>query len=202
MTLACALGATAASADTLLKTDATWSVTKSAPAAPWNTATAFDVSTWQAATTLYNVADYPGYDGYTAQAIWTSGGQFSQTETTIWARRVFQLASLPTSASILAGFDDDADVWVNGSLVISDHNGIANNVGVADLLPYLKAGDNLIAFTVNDNVGVYGCNHAAWLQIDGQVAAVPEPTTTALVLAGLAATAYSVRRRKGLPKTK
>ena len=201
MALACALGATAASADTLLKTDATWSVTPSAPVAPWNTAAAFDVSTWQAATTLFNVADYLG-SSYTAQAIWTSGGQFSNTETTIWARRVFQLAALPSSASLVAGFDDDADVWVNGSLVISDHNGIANNVGVPNLLPYLKAGDNLVAFVVSDNYPVYGYNHAAWLQIDGQVAAVPEPTTYALMLAGLAATAVSVRRRKVPPKAK
>jgi len=51
------------------------------------------------------VADYLGAS-YAAQGIWTSGGQFSTTETTIWARRVFQIASLPTSASLLAGFDD------------------------------------------------------------------------------------------------
>lgn len=204
MALACALAAAPASAVTLLRSDATWSVTPSAPAVAWNTAPVFDVSTWQAATALYNVADYLG-PSYTAQAIWTSGGQFSTTETTIWARRVFQLASLPVSASLVAGFDDDADVWVNGVLVISDHNGIANNVAVPDLLPYLTVGANLIAFTVSDNFGVYGYNHAAWLQIDGQVAAVtavPEPTTTALMLAGLAATAFSVRRRKVQPKAK
>ena len=201
MALACALAAAPASAVTLLKSDATWSVTPSAPAANWNTAPVFDASTWQAATVLFNVADYLG-PSYTAQAIWTSGGQFSQTETTIWARQVFQLASLPASASLVAGFDDDADVWVNGALVISDHNGIANNVGVANLLPYLTVGANLVAFTVSDNYPVYGYNHAGWLQIDAQIAAVPEPTTTALMLAGLGATAFSVRRRKVPPKAK
>lgn len=203
--LACALAgtlaATPARADTLVKTDATWSVTPMAPAAGWNTDTGFNAATWQAATPLYNVADYLG-PSYIAQGLWTSGGQFSTTETTIWARRVFQIASLPSSASLLAGFDDDADVWVNGSLVISDHNGIANNVDVPDLLPYLQVGDNLVAFTVNDNFGVYGYNHSAWMQIDGQVAAVPEPTTTVLMLAGLAATAFSVRRRKVTPKVR
>lgn len=204
LALACALAAAPASAETLLKTDASWSVTPSAPGAGWNTATGFDASTWQAATTLYNVSDYLG-PSYSAQGIWTSGGQFSNTETTIWARRVFQLAALPTSAALLAGFDDDADVWVNGNLVISDHNGIANNVGVPDLLPYLTVGANLVAFTVNDNFPVYGYNHSSWLQIDGQVAAVtavPEPTTYALMLVGLGATAFAVRRRKVHPKTR
>ena len=201
--LACALGVTAASANTLLKTDAAWSVTPSAPAALWNAAIGFDDAAWQAATVLYNVADFPGYGGYTAQGIWSSGGQYSRIETTIWARQVFQLAALPASASLLAGFDDDADVWVNGTLVISDHNGIANGVGVANLLPYLSVGNNLVAFTVTDNYPGYGYNHSAWLQIDGQMAAVtavPKSTTTALMLAGLAATAFSVRRRKVRPK--
>lgn len=203
LALAGAIAIAPVGAATLVNTDASWKVTATAPSTNWNTALGFDTSTWQAATVLYNVSDYPGYGGYTAKGIWSSGGQFSETETTIWARRVFQLASLPASASLLAGFDDDADVWVNGSLVISDHNGIANNVGVANLLPYLTVGDNLVAFVVSDNYPVHGYNHAAWLQIDGQIAAVPEPATIALLMAGLAATAFPLRRRRTvLPKAK
>ena len=79
--------------------------------------------------------------------------------------------------------------------VISDHNGIANNVSVAALLPYLTLGDNLVAFTATDNYTVYGFNHSGWVQIDGQVAAVPEPETYALMLAGLMAVGFTLRRR-------
>ena len=150
--------------------------------------------TFQVASVFDSVADYLG-PTYSAQGIWSSGGQFSSTETSFWARQVFNLNALPISASLNSGFDDDADLWINGVQIISDHNGIANNVSVADLLPYLTLGDNLVAYAATDNWPVYGYNHSSWVQIDGQLAAIPEPETYALLLAGLAAVGFTMRRR-------
>ena len=192
--LACAMATATAGATTLLKTDATWTVTAAAPAGTWNSTVGLDTSSWQAATVLYDVAFYLG-PNYTAQGIWSSGGQFSTTETSFWARQVFRLDALPTSAALKSGFDDDADLWINGVQVISDHNGLANNVDVADVLPYLKLGDNLVAYTATDNWQTYGYNHSSWVQIDGQTAAIPEPQTYALMLAGLVAIGSMLRRR-------
>ena len=195
MTLACAIAAAPASAVTLSKTDATWKVNATAPTGSWNSVAGFDTSTWQAATLLYDVGFYLG-PSYTAQGIWSSGGQYSTTETSLSARQVFHLDALPTSASLNAGFDDDADLWINGVQVIDDHNGSANNVSVADLLPYLTLGDNLVAYAATGNWPVWGYNHSSWVQIDGQMAAaVPEPETYALMLAGLAAVGFTMRRR-------
>ena len=196
LALAAVAACAPAHAATLLATDASWKVKTIEPSAGWLAVIGLDTSTWESATTLYDVADYLG-PTYSAKAIWTSGGQFSTTETAIWAHRVWNLAALPISATLEGGFDDDVDLWINGNLVISDHNGIANNVGGADLLPYLQLGDNVVAFAATDNYPVYGYNHAAWLQIDGQaLPAIPEPQTYALMLAGLAATAVIARRRR------
>ena len=197
--LLAAIGAAPSRADTLLATNASWQVTAAAPGAGWNSGAGFDASSWQTATTLYNVADYLG-PGYSAQGIWSSGGQFSTTETTVWARQIWHLDALPVNASLTAGFDDDGDIWINGVLVGGSHNGFADNVAItaADLTPYLHLGDNVVAYSGTDNYEVWGYNHSSWLQIDGQpgvTAPVPEPETYALMLAGLAGMSLVMRRR-------
>lgn len=200
--IALALAATSSNvnAEVLLHTDTSWEVTTATAGAGWNSDAAFDASAWQSATTLYNVSTYLG-SAYSAHGIWSAGGQFSTTETAIWARRVWQLDALPLSAALTGGFDDDGSLWINGTLVISNYDGFAGPIGAPDLLPYLKVGDNVIAFAVTDNYRVWGYNHAAWAQIDGQagIAAVPEPATAALMLAGLAATSCAKRRRRPPP---
>ena len=126
----------------------------------------------------------PAYVG--AKGIWTQAGQFSTSETTIWCREGLNLAAVPQSATLEYGIEDDGAIFVNGTLVVSDHNGLANG-GLVDTGAYLIAGANVIAFTVTDNFAVYGYNHSSWIQIDGVTAAVPEPSTYAMLLLGLAA---------------
>ena len=182
-------------ADTLVATDSSWKVTAAAPAAvDWNSNTGFDDSGWQSATELYAVGPiFPAFSP--AQGIWSSGGQFSTIETQVWVRRVFNLASLPSSALLNNGFDDDGDLYINGTKVVDDHNGFANN-SFADITSYLVAGDNLIAFTVTDNYPVWGYNHSAWVHVEAVTAPIPEPEIYAMMGMGLGLLGWVGRRRK------
>ena len=97
---------------------------------------------------------------------------------------MLNLAAVPQSARLGYGIDDDGDIFVNGTLVVSDHYGFANG-GLVDIGAYFIAGANVIAFTATDNVAICGYNPSAWIQIDGVTTAVPEPSTNAMLLLGM-----------------
>jgi hypothetical protein len=182
--LAGSAAAPAMAGDTLVATDTAWRVTALGPGVGWETSTSFNDASWQSAIAVYEVSPYLGPDYAGTQAIWTQAGQYSTTDTTIWGRMVVNLGTPLQSATLEYGIDDDGDIFVNGVLVVSDHNGMANG-GLVDITSYLTAGANVIAFTATDNYAVWGYNHAAWIRIEGTVAAVPEPSTYATLLLGL-----------------
>ena len=180
----------------VLQTDATWRVTPTDPGGNWNTDPGFDDSGWQNATVLYDAGTATGDPAFTgAKGIWSAGGQFSTTETQVWIRKVFDLPGPLSSASLTVGCDDDCAVWVNGTQVINDTNGFANNNVVADLLPFLNLGSNLIAYTATDNFRVFGFNHSTWAQLDA-VLTVPEPGSSALLALGITGVWLARRRSR------
>ena len=70
---------------------------------------------------------------------------------------MLNLAAVPQSATLGYGIDDDGDIFVNGTLVVSDHYGFANG-GLVDIGAYFIAGANVIAFTATNNLAVCGSN--------------------------------------------
>ena len=118
-------------------TDSTWLATNVAPAAGWNTDPSFDTTGWINAFVITpscaNGADCIWYDG-----------QFSATQLA-WLRKTFTISVPVSSCVLVGGIDDDCDIYVNGNLVLSDHNGLAGTFGPIDVSAQVVPGVNLIA---------------------------------------------------------
>lgn len=171
-------------------TDSSWLATNAAPSATWNTAPAFDTSTWINANVVVPTC-LPGID-----CIWYDG-QFSATGNA-WLRKTFSLTDPVVSAFLTGGVDDDADIFINGIQVLNDHNGTAGNFGPLDVTSLLVSGVNLIAVNAIDNIPVFGQNHAfaALLSIDTKSNTVPLPGVLSLFLIGLGGLAVTRRSRR------
>ena len=189
MLLGFALAVGAVSRDTAVAqtivTDSTWLATNAAPAATWNTDPSFDTTGWINAFVITpacaNGADCIWYDG-----------QFSATQLA-WLRKTFTIANPVSTAVLVGGIDDDCDIYVNGTLVLGDHNGLAGTFGPIDVAPYVVQGVNLIAVAVQDNP-VFGQNHAfeAALTVTGAGPSAEVPTLSPWMLAVLAVALASI----------
>lgn len=190
MLLAFALAVGAASTETAIaqtiNTDSSWLATNALPAATWNTDPSFDTTGWINASVnipaCFNGADCIWYDG-----------QFSATRYA-WLRKTFTISNPVSTAVLAGGIDDDCDIYVNGTLVFNDHNGISEAFGPIDVAPYLVQGVNLIAVAAEDNIPQFGQNHdfVASLTIGTIVEAVQVPTLSPWMFALLALALASI----------
>lgn len=186
-TLAMVLLAGFSNAAIIVQTNDDWKAIEfSSASAGWNTDVNFDDSSWANAMEVYPVGP-PNSDPNTF-GIWDQSG-LENGNNGIAARQTFNVSGTVTSALINGAFDDDGLVYINGTLVYSDNNGSANNYNF-DVSSYLVQGTNLIAI---QGINVQAPFHSAWLEIDAEVAAVPEPSSVSLLaLSGL----FLLRRRK------
>jgi hypothetical protein len=165
-----------------INTDSSWLATNALPAATWNTDPSFDTTGW------INATDHTPLCFQTAGCIWYDG-QFSLTQFA-WLRKTFTISNPVSTAVLEGGIDDDCDIYVNGNLVFSDHNGTAQAIAPIDVAPYLVQGVNLIAVAAEDNIPVFGPNHTfvAILTIvpGGPGPSVEVPTLSPWMLALLA----------------
>jgi hypothetical protein len=175
----------------VIDTDAAWQAKNSAPGAGWNTNFAFDTAAdggWQAAQNN----DTCGINGC---MIWWDG-QFSATEQ-VWLRRTFVLNAPVVSAFIEGGVDDDATIWVNGTVIYNVFDGLAGSFGPINIAPFLVPGNNLIAVFADDNFN-NGHNHQfiARLTIVTSEPAVQAPamSLSVSVITGLLLLAFGIYR--------
>lgn len=200
-----ALGSLAAQAVTVeLISNSSWLSTDNA-AAGWELPGSYDTSSWVAARAPYPTPA-PGLPDSEAQTIWFDPLNLSVDGSggvsTAWFRRVLDL-DLSTarqhveSAVVRLRVDDDYAFYVNGILaILNDDQGNADLVQTLDVSSLLRDGENLFAIQAVD--GGWGNPRSRSYQgllFDAQIEVLPEPTSIALVLAGLAA-AGLVRRSR------
>ena len=141
------------------------------------------------------------YGATTTNSIWADDPQ-GGGDTPAYFRKIFTLAGDPVLAEMGGTFfdtdassviDDDAQVYLNGTLIYDDQDLFPTHFPLTDVTGLLHAGENLIAVKAQDSAG--GDEH---FSLTLRITPIPEPSSGLLVAFGLAALS---RRSKARPRT-
>ncbi len=134
----------------------------------WNKKVGFDDSDeagWRAAI----VSAHAGTEVGATNSIWVDGNGYNGS-TPAYFRKVFSLCGTVRSAILNVHVDDDAQVYLNGKLILDDHNAHADDFYEIDVTSRLTQGQNLLAIKAHDSFGI-GEQLAADLTIEFQAEA-------------------------------
>jgi len=160
-------GSVAASITNIVS-DGNWRVTSPAPPAGWNTSIGFndsDAAGWEYA-----------FKSPSGNNIWMRSNLSSDSPGQVWFRKVFVLPAQPASASGTFNFDDDGQVYLNGTLIVNDTGGGATTFNLQLATNLFVVGTNLIA--------VHGINTIAPYNNIGVDMALDVSTETSLISTG------------------
>jgi len=107
----------------------------------WNTNSTYDTSSWGTPVSYGDIWGH-GYSAYWAP------GHLSP----VYLRKIVNLPAVQ-QAFLSGGADDDIQIYINGTLVLDDHNGTAAGFGPIDVTNYLVVGSNLLAAKAHDSFG-------------------------------------------------
>ncbi|MBL8377245.1 MAG: hypothetical protein JNM79_05225 [Burkholderiales bacterium] len=178
----------------VVETNSTWRATQFAPLAGWNVDVVFDTSSaagWNDAVELSSAV----LDGNLVPVIWQSGtGHGGPAQ--VWLRHVFTLPSDPFSGLLDLSVDDDAQVYINGHLVLDDQSGNNETFLNLDVGAFLVAGSNLIAIAAQDSGGGQGI--FARLEVGRR--AVSEPNSLSLLAVAMLLLLWPLVRLNSAPR--
>ena len=136
----------------------------------WNTLTSFDDSDsagWKnAVQVIHPNVPFTRY--------WVDGTE-TVGSSPAYFRKVFNIPGPLQSGTLDFNVDDDAKIYVNGTLVFDDSDGLVDDVSGLNIFAQLHTGVNLIAVKAHDQQGAQS--------IQGQlnISYIPEPSTIVLV---------------------
>lgn len=133
---------------TTWETGAGWKITGSMPSGTdWATQLNYDDRSWTPAVVIV-----PKKAGQDADSIWDVGPTVTSGSVKIYTRATFTLTGTVVTASLKFACNDDMEVWLNGTRLINDTNGLTTYELISDVAPQLVAGQNLVAASCGDVV--------------------------------------------------